>query len=536
MMKHIRLAGAAAILLMLTVTLSLTIWQNWKLDQMHCDSYDIPLTPAPAQENPTEGINEDFTLNEKFSSHLPLLILDLGGQVPPITTQIVPHEQYYETIEEIDPYVWGSMSVIDTESGQNRLTDEVSVQTRIRIKRRGNSSMHSEKPQYAVRLLTESGQDNDVDLLGMGAEHDWVLNGSMADKSMLRNYLSFRLASEVLPYTPDSRYCEVIIKTDTGYEYQGVYLLIESIKQGENRVDIQDFSASQTFNSFLVRRDRYDKSDDRMLEVNVPQGSVEAHRSYFYCLYPGRTDNTVQQKEYIESVLEHVETVLYSDDEAVFSRYPDCIDVDSFVDYFVINEFLGSYDAGQYSTYLYQDIGGKVAIGPVWDFDGAMDNARSAVLEPELTAIQTKPWYERLFKDKTFLQKVERRYTQLRKNVLSEENVMNLIDQLQSYLGDAKDREWMRWDSLYTHPHKLSLKDTVDENGNTLVRETSRYEQEIYHMKAVLRSHGNAVPARLNVLEASTEYETGLREYQGILLLLAAALFLIPAYFVSYRK
>ena len=235
-------------------------------------------------------------------------------------------------------------------------------------------------------------------------------------------------------------------------------------------------------------------------------------------------------------MLEHVETVLYSDDEAVFSRYPDCIDVDSFVDYFVINEFLGSYDAGQYSTYLYQDIGGKVAIGPVWDFDGAMDNARSAVLEPELTAIQTKPWYERLFKDKTFLQKVERRYTQLRKNVLSEENVMNLIDQLQSYLGDAKDREWMRWDSLYTHPHKLSLKDTVDENGNTLVRETSRYEQEIYHMKAVLRSHGNAVPARLNVLEASTEYETGLREYQGILLLLAAALFLIPAYFVSYRK
>lgn len=535
-MKHVRLTGAVAIVLMLAVTLGLTAWGNWRKDQASVHSYEIPLTAAPNEENPTAGIEEDFTINENFSSHLPLIILDMGGQEPPITTTIAPEGERYVEIEGIDPYVWGSLSIIDSEDGQNCVTDEPAVQTPMRIKRRGNSSMHYEKAQYAIKLLTESGQDNDIDLLGMGAEHDWVLNGSSADKSMLRNYLAYRLSSQILPYTPDSRYCEVLFKTDDGYTYQGVYLLTESIKQGENRVDVEDFSSSEPFNSFLVRRDRYDESDDRILDVNVPEGSVTEHSSYFYSLYPGRTSMTEQQKCYIEDRLTEVEKVLYSEDEKVFETYPDYLDVDSFVDYFVINEYFGSYDAGQYSTYLYQDIGGKIAIGPVWDFDGAIDNASSAVLDTEVTAMQTKPWFEQLCKDKTFLEKVERRYIELRNGMLSDNNVDTLIEQIQAYLGGAIEREWMRWDSLYTQQHRFSLHNTEDDDGTVLIRETTRYDQEITRIRTTLRKHGDALPTRLGVLMKSVEYETGMAEYQGILLLLAALLFLIPAYYISYRK
>lgn len=535
-MKHVRLTGAVTIVLMLIVTLGLTIWENWKKDKDFDQSYECPLTVAPNEENPTVGIDEDFTINENFSSHLPLIILDMGGQEPPITTTIAPEGNQYAEIEGIDPYVWGKLTVIDGQDGQNRVTDTPTVQTPMRVKRRGNSSMHYEKAQYAIRLLTESGQDNDVNLLGMGAEHDWVLNGSSADKSMLRNYLAYRLSSQILPYTPDSRYCEVIIKTDSGYTYQGVYLLIESIKQGENRVDIQEFSSSEPFNSFLVRRDRYDETDDRILNVNISEGSVTAHSSYFYALYPGRTSMTKQQKYYIEDRLTEIEKVLYSEDEKVFETYPDYLDVDSFVNYFVINEYFGSYDAGQYSTYLYQDVGGKIAIGPVWDFDGAIDNARSDVLEPEVTAMQTKPWFEQLCKDKTFLKKVERRYMELINGLLSENNVNTLIEEIQMHLGGAIEREWFRWDSLYTQRHQFSLHDTIDEDGTMLIRETTRYDQEITRIRTVLRNHSDAIPARLNVLMKSVEYETGIAEYQGILLLVAALLFLIPAFYISYRK
>lgn len=531
-----RFIGGLAIICMLAVVFGISIQRHWADDQNSVSSYDIPLTPAPAESDPLVGINQDFTLNENYSSHLPLVILDMGGQEPPITTQIVPGEKMYETIEGVEPYVWGSLTLVDNQEGLNHLSDQAVIQTRMQIKRRGNSSMHYDKPQYLVKLLTESGQDNDLNLLEMGAEHEWILNGSMADKSMIRNYLAFHISSQILPYTPDSRYCEVIIKTESGYMYQGVYLLMESVKQGVNRVNVADFSPSQQFNSFILRRDRYDALDDRLLDIDFPEGSVEAHSSYFYCLYPGRTKNTQEQTNYIVSTIKQIESILYSDEEEVFSHYGDYIDVDSFVDYFIINEFFGSYDAGQYSTYLYQDVGKKLSIGPVWDFDGAMDNAREAPLEYSVTALQTKPWYERLFKDKTFLRKVQDRYAQLRRDILSEENVISLIDQIQKYLGGAQEREWMRWDSVYTQKNRFSLGDTVDEFGNVLVRETTEYEQDIYRMKVALRSHGEAIPARLEVLMDSTEFETGMSIYRGAWLLLAAMVFFIPAYYVGYRK
>ena len=40
----------------------------------------------------------------------------------------------------------------------------------------------------------------------------------------------------------DSRYCEVLLETEKGYEYQGVYLLMETAARGENRVDIDPVS------------------------------------------------------------------------------------------------------------------------------------------------------------------------------------------------------------------------------------------------------------------------------------------------------
>lgn len=535
-MKHIRLVEAIAIVLMLALCLAASIGYTALHGNPGRSSYADTLPAAPIEDNPIAGINDDYTINSSFSSHLPLVILDMGDQEPPITTKGVQGENRYVEIEGIDPYVWGSFTLIDGNDGENRITDPPVAQSSMRIKRRGNSSMHYEKAQYSVKLITESGQDNDLDLLGMGAEHDWILNGSSADKSMLRNYLCYYVSSKVLPYTPDSRYCEVIIKTSTNYVYQGVFLLTESIKQGENRVDIEEFSATQPFNSFLVRRDRYDETDDRILDIDVPGGSVEAHTSYFYCLYPGRTSITEEQKIYIENQITKIENILYSDDEKIFETYPDYINVDSFVDYFVINEYFGSYDAGQYSTYLYQDLGGKITIGPVWDFDGAMDNARSAMLETEVTSMQTKPWFERLCKDKTFLEKVGKRYAELRRGLLSDQNIDALIEEIQDYLGGAIDREWMRWNHLYTQRHQFSLHDLVDSNGDLIIRETTRYDQEITRIRTALRNHGDALSARLDVLMKSVEFQTGVSEYQGVFLFVAAMMFLVPAYYVSYRK
>ena len=100
----------------------------------------------------------------------------------------------------------GTVTLLDRPGGENKLGDLPAVTSNIQIKRRGNSSMMYEKAQWLMKLQTESGQDNDLDLLGMGSEHEWILNGSMWDKSMMRNYLGFWLAAQTTLLVPDSRF------------------------------------------------------------------------------------------------------------------------------------------------------------------------------------------------------------------------------------------------------------------------------------------------------------------------------------------
>ncbi len=66
----------------------------------------------------------------------------------------------------------------------------------------------------------------------MGADDNWVLHGPFLDKTLLRNYICYQLAGEIMPYTPDTRFCEVFLNGS----YQGVYLCMESVKFGQDRV------------------------------------------------------------------------------------------------------------------------------------------------------------------------------------------------------------------------------------------------------------------------------------------------------------
>ena len=393
--------------------------------------------------------------------------------------------------------------------------------------------MNFEKAQWLIKLVTDSGQDREIDILGMGAEHEWILNGSMYDKSMLRNYLAYSVISKIMQYTPDSRFCEVLIKKGTSYSYQGVYLLCESIKQGTNRVDIAEYKERDTFNSYLVRKDRYD------VEALTLENYGRIHGfnpEYLSLLYPSKYRATVDMAEYVNRDISYIEEILYSEDTKIFGSYKDVINVDSFVDYFLVNEFFGNYDAGNNSTYFYKDLGGRLSMGPVWDFDGAMDNYIYEPLDTESLAFNTKPWFDCLCKDINFVKKLENRYTKLRQGPLSNDYVIGKIDEIISYLGGAIDREWMRWGHWYTSENMYSLKDYTGNDGVTLKRNAVTYDDEIYRIKTVLREHAANIPDSLKLLEKNTEMTTGLSKWMGWLLLLAAVVFLIPAVLVSYKK
>lgn len=87
-----------------------------------------------------------------------------------------------------------------------------------------------DKKGYLLRTTKDDGITNrDVEMLGMDAHHEWALHGPYLDKTLIRNYMWYNIAGEIMDYAPNARFCEVIING----EYQGLYLMVETITSGE---------------------------------------------------------------------------------------------------------------------------------------------------------------------------------------------------------------------------------------------------------------------------------------------------------------
>lgn len=158
--------------------------------------------------------------------------------------------------------------------------------------------------------------------------------------------------------------------------------------------------------------------------------------------YPKERQLDTASLEAIESEIDQIERVLYSDDWEDFKHYKDLIDVDSFIDYFIINEFFMNYDAGLHSTYAYRDRGGKLTMGPVWDFDRAMDNDVSPA-KLDRFVFPSYPWFEALIRDPAFVDQIISRYHDLRQSVLDSDRVHDYLQGAAAFIeADAQtDRQ-----------------------------------------------------------------------------------------------
>lgn len=535
-----RIAAIFASLLIFIIVVGISMYANRDQSKTLMGSYHRELPAADWGGDALQGIDENFAVDESFSTHLPLVIIDTAGIQPPIYTEkrMVKGFMTYADIEGIEPYVKGSISIISGNE-KNTIGDEPVTTSQMFIKRRGNSSMIYAKAQYLLKLITDKGEENKVSILNMGEDNEWILNGSMADKSMIRNYLPYKIAAQFMPYTPDNEICEVVIKNGEDYTYQGVYLMGENIKQGKDRVDIEKFKKSSKSNSMLLRRDRYDENDiilDTYATKKELSKRYESRRymgiTYIGLLYPSKKNVTQDMIDYATDEISTIEKILYSGDFDIYSTYNRYIDVDSFVDYFLINEFFGSYDSGNFSTYMYRNVGEKLKMGPVWDFDGAIDNYIHEPLEVDVMAFQIKPLFDRLVRDKAFIEKLENRYAHLRRGVLSDENINKSIDEIVNYIGPAQEREWARWSEEYTKDTDLSVETYYDGEGY-VYRNSLEYSGEIYNIKTNLRKHGSAIMNSLDELEGSCIWQTSWSSRADIALLLTMLITVVSVIYIK---
>ena len=280
----------------------------------------------------------------------------------------------------------------------------------------------------------------------MTADSSWALHGPFLDKSLIRNYLCYNLAGEIMDYAPNVRFCELFLNG----EYLGLYLLTEKIGYRENgRIDFTKTDPNLTVTSYILQVDRGAADPRYNLETfgsdcYLTRTKVRAGQGHIEILYPGKT-LTQNQYDYINSDFSRFEKAIFSFDynhpDRGYRRY---IDVRSFIDFFLINEFTLNYDAPGLSTYLYKDVSGRLNMC-VWDFDAAFDYYRYSEVTPETFRIHNALWFQYLFKDKAFVDQVVDRYADFRKRFFNEEYLFQYIDETVAYLGPAIQRNYAKW-------------------------------------------------------------------------------------------
>ena len=188
------------------------------------------------------------------NSNLPIMV---------ITTDIDPNTNAPVEIPD-EPKILATMQLIFRSDGtRNYLTDitndsYLNYNGRIGIELRGSSSQLLDKKPYGFStLLEDDDSNNNVSLLGMPSENDWVLNSLAYDPSMILDYLSYTLAASMGNYAPRVKYIEVIVNDD----YKGVYILTEKIKRDSDRVNLkkiddEDTDFPEVTGGYIVKADK----------------------------------------------------------------------------------------------------------------------------------------------------------------------------------------------------------------------------------------------------------------------------------------
>lgn len=476
--------------------------------------------------DPTLGAAEipaDRVVGADFVSHLPLVVIDTGGEKIVSFKQYDPETNAFEVPQGIDPYFPMRVSIYDSPNHRNCLSEGASLVTTGRIKVRGNSSAVASLPrfQYLLKL------DGDESVMGIGTDDTWVLSPTIQDKSHLRNYLVYNIAGQVEPFTPDLRYCEVLFRQAGGYLYGGLYLMCESVKVSPERVDIQkDVTGYHVGSGYLLQRDRY--SDSKIIldtwGTRMGYNRQEKNATFFSLEYPKNEDAAAEAVASIEKEISEIEAILYSGDTAALEQIDQWLDLTSFAEYMVINEFFANYDAGIHSTYLYKSPYGRLTAGPYWDYDSAMDNWEKAPQELNAFAFPDYPWYDALIRLDAFEALVEKRYRDLRKGILSDEYLNTFIDETLSYLGNALAREESAYGD-YTYLNTVHLERVT---GLTIDRKRDTAAEEALRIKDVLGLRGAYLDRNITILQEHVAFRG-----RSLSTNTALAGLLIGAFFIS---
>jgi len=333
-----------------------------------------------------------------------------------------------------DDYTTGTVEVF----GNGLVSDLDNMQMEIRG--RGNSTWGMPKKPYQMKLASKR------EFLDMENDKKWLFLAEYADKTMLRNQIAFEMGYlSTLDWTTDAEFAEVFLNQN----YIGTYHITQKVEEGSDRVNIGDTGFLLEIDQLerLDPDDVYFQSDMFLINIKEPE-LVEGDSQYLY----------------ISGLVNEFEQALYSNQFAdPVNGYQKYIDLESFIDWYLISEITKNVDSRFFSSIYFNVIPGeKIKMGPLWDFDLAFGNVDYADPEfPEGFWIKQNPWYERLFQDPNFVRQVQERFTYFNNNRAF---LLAKVDEYAEKLQYAQAENDAKWQTIgvYVWPNPVVL-DTYDE-------------------------------------------------------------------------
>lgn len=356
----------------------------------------------------------------------------------------------------------------------------------LKIRGRGNSSW-STFPKKSYRLKLDKG----AKLFGLAKNRDWVLTCNYTDKTLIRNCVAHEMAKSLsgLDFTSS----HILINLYINGEYRGVYTFSDKIEDGNGRLDIGGTTDPETGEldvGFLLEigwdfdgenvygRDYFDTKTVFRIYVKEPDIEYANCPEFLYVLY-----YTLNMEKAIM-------------EDGAWEAY---IDVDSWIDWLIINELTFNTESSFYrSCYLWRESGGKVHLGPVWDFDMAFGNHYGDIKDYDgwCTTEATyqfvlENWMSYLMKSKRFTDLLVKRWNEVKDDLLAVG--LNAVQRYSTLLDGSEEQNFRRWDIMSEYIGMASVDPYV---YNT-------YEKQVEYLKSFIEARWEYIDKRLNSSEYS---------------------------------
>jgi len=286
----------------------------------------------------------------------------------------------------------------------------------------------------------------DADYIG----RDWILLANVHDPTHLRTFLPFTLGRELgnMHFTPNMWFVHLYLNG----EYRGVYSLIDereaSVGRGNLTVNIDP-----TISEYMIELDGWLRYETNLVNTHW----VNTNAGMFDIRHPssGAWMDTPNNPHalYVENFVNRVDDAIRRGNQEEISSL---IDVNSFVDFYLVQELLNNKDIG-WSSVFFQIMGQnenrRMYAGPLWDFDVSSGSVASwdtpldennRLDSPTDRGVTSRnDWFMRLMRTPWFRNLVQERWLEIRD--VETANAIERVVYLALTYEDDFQRDFDRW-------------------------------------------------------------------------------------------